>query len=112
MDNNILVFDTQEQADQALAVINQIAENYWTARGYTVIDHQLIGKKNGIDNPDACRTIAWDIVQESPEGTYYFSDPANDIKFIDWREHLPEGVTVHDATVFPQEWIAIEEDRT
>ena len=108
MDKHILEFTTQSEADNALAVINQIAENYWLSQGYTVINHQLVGKKNGVDNPDACKTITWDTVKESPDGTFYISSPSSSERFVDWRDYLPDGVVMPEDKAFPDAWIEEE----
>jgi len=103
MDKRILEFSTQAKADTALQVINQIAENYWIEQGYTVIDGELIGKRNGKDDLDACRTTTWDTVKESPDNTFYFTTPTS--KYPDWRDYLPDGVVMPDDKLFPSEWI-------
>jgi hypothetical protein len=69
----ILEFTTKAAAQTCLGDINSMAESYWLDQGYTVTNGQLIGKKNGVDNPDAARTLTWDEVKESPNGTFYFT---------------------------------------
>lgn len=107
----ILEFLTEADANQGLYVINQIAEAYWQSQGYTVIDGQLIGKNalTGEDMPDSAKTIAWDIVKQSPDGTFYFTSPIIDEKFSAWRERLPEGVVLPEDKLFPVEWIPQED---
>ena len=102
----ILEFQTLEDAQTALAVINQIAAAWWQSQGFTVEDGELVGKnaKTGEDAPDKARTTTWDIVQESPDGTFYFSSLSNDLRFVDWRDYLPEGVVMPDDIECPVEW--------
>lgn len=69
----ILEFTTQSSAEACLAAINSMAAGYWVDQGFTVTNGELIGKKNGVDNPSATPTITWDTVQESPDGTFYFT---------------------------------------
>lgn len=108
---NILVFDTEQECGQALAIINQIAAGWWVSQGYTVIDdggvNELIGKNaaTGEDAPDKMRTTTWDVVKQSPTGTFYIIDPADNPNFVDWRQYLPQGVTFPDAVPFPPEWL-------
>lgn len=103
----ILEFATEAEAQTALHIINEIAAAWWESQEYTVIntgDHkELVGKKNGVDNPDACRTTTWAEIQESPDGTYYFASPATKPQYVDWRNHL-EGFTMPDDKEFPEEW--------
>lgn len=93
--NMILEFATRPEAEFALQVINQIAAAWWQAQGYTVIDGQLVGKNaaTGEDMPDACRTLSWAEIEEG-DGTYFFPSPSSDPRFVDWRDYLPEGVTM------------------
>jgi hypothetical protein len=91
---------TEPQVLHDLAVINQIAAAWWAAQGYTVVQGasgpELIGKDayTGEDNPDACRTKTWAEPQEHPDGYWYIPSPVNDARFINWRDHIPEGVTI------------------
>lgn len=107
----ILEFPTQESAEQGLYIINLIAVAYWQSQGYTVIEGQLIGKNSltGEDMPDSAKTITWDTVKQSPDGTFYFTSPIVDEKFSAWRERLPEGVVLPEDKVFPVEWIPKED---
>lgn len=112
MDEHLIIeFQTKAQADTCLAVINQIAAAYWTAQGYTVIDGELVPKNaaTGEDDLTAQRTKTWDVAKESPDNTWYISSPANDERFLAWRDRLPEGLVFPADKPFPIEWIPTEE---
>ena len=56
------------------------------ADGYTIVPEGVVGKKNGVDNPTAQITTAWDLVQESPNHTFYIEamdnpTPAQEARF-------------------------------
>lgn len=88
----ILEFDTQEKADACLKAINALAAQWWQSQGYTVEDGQLIGKnaKTGENAPNATRTITWDTVRESPDGTFYFASPSTKPQFKNWKQALSD----------------------
>lgn len=108
MDGNlILEFPTEAQAAFGLGVINGIAAGWWQSQGYTVINNQLIGKNaaTGQDMPESARTITWDTVKQSPDNTWYISSPASNPNFINWRDHIPQGVTMPADKPIPESWI-------
>ncbi len=102
----ILEFATQTEAETGLSIINQIASAWWQSQGYTVINGELVGKNaaTGQDDPTATKTETWDVVKESPDGTFYFTSPSTDTRFVDWRNYLPEGVKLPEDKIFPIEW--------
>lgn len=104
----ILEFPTQAAANQGLAVINAIAAAWWQSQGYTVINNQLVGKNaaTGEDMLDATRTNTWDTVKTSPVGTWYIISPAANPNFINWRDHIPQGVTMPEDKPMPESWPA------
>lgn len=113
MDNSlILEFSTREEAMDALTVINAMAAAWWAGQGYTVQDGQLVGKNaaTGQDEPDAQKTTKWADIQESQDGTFYFPSLSNDARFQDWRDYLPEGVSLPEDKVFPPEWAPAAEE--
>jgi hypothetical protein len=85
-----------------------MAANYWVEQGYTVENGQLIGKnaKTGEDMPDAARTLTWDIVKESPTGTFYFTSLSMDPRFIKGMERLPAMLLGFTEMVLPEGWNA------
>ena len=105
----ILEFQTQTEADACLAVINQLAETYWVQQGYTVENHQLIGKNaaTGEDEPMDTRTTTWDVVRASPVGTYYFTSLTG-THFEAGMTHLPQSVFNYTEKQYPQEWVTQE----
>lgn len=112
----ILEFDTYPKAATCLYVINQLAAAYWTEQGFTVLDtpegKALVGKNalTGEDMPDSARTITWDEVKTSPDGRFYFTDPAMKEQFSAWQQRASQAGYVFDGVVmeFPQEWIPEE----
>ncbi len=113
----ILEFNTKQDALSVLTLINNIAAGWWQSQGYTVYQENgqnvLVGKnaKTGNDEPDKATTLTWATIEESPEGTFYFSDPASNPNFENWKDHVPENVTLPDyvAKKAPQEWFEDEE---
>lgn len=106
----ILEFSTQADAESCLATINQMAADWWQAQGYTVIDGELIGKKNGVIAPESARTITWDVVKESPDNTFYFSSLSNDARFPDWKDTYTQyGNIAYTEKDFPDAWVPAEE---
>lgn len=107
----ILEFNTQEEADTALAIINQVAAGWWSQQGFTIENGELVGKnaKTGKDQPEKARTTTWDTVKESPDGTFYFTTLTDDPRFVDWRDYLPEGTIMPEDKSFPETWIVMEE---
>jgi hypothetical protein len=108
----ILEFPTKSEADLCLAAINHIAAIYWQEEGYTVIQTPngpaLVGKNaaTGEDNPEAL-TTTWDVVRESPDGTWYFTDPASDERFSEWEDRAAAAGYTFDFTrkPMPPEWM-------
>lgn len=110
MDKHIILeFETETKAQTCLGIINQLAAAYWQSQGYTVIDGQLIGKNaaTGEDMPDSAKTITWDVVQLSPDNTYYFSDPAQNPNFSLWLERATALGYVFDGVQkeIPAAWL-------
>lgn len=112
----ILIFATQQDAQDALDAFNAIAAGWWAAQGFTVIDDpqspsgkRVLGKRGGVDDTDGCGTVTWDNVRESPEGTWYWTSPVNDPRFVDWRDYIPVGVTFPADADMPSEWLTSEE---
>jgi hypothetical protein len=110
---NILEFETQEQAQSALAVINKIAAGWWASQGFDVVDDETspsgkkvigVSAKTGEPRPDAQGTTTWATIEESPVGTFYFTTLTDDPRFVDWRDYLPEGVQMPEDKPYPEEW--------
>lgn len=106
----ILEFETQESATNCLNILNQVAAAWWIEQGYTVENTEdgliLIGKnsKTGEDDPSGI-TTTWDTVKESPDGTFYFTSPTPDPRFVDWRNYMPEGIDLGTEKEMPEEWM-------
>lgn len=92
-----LIFDTEQEAQDALDIINQIASSWWASQGYTVINGELVGKNasTGLDEPEKARTTTWANIVPVQDG-YGFYSLSNDARFVDWRDYLPDGVTFPD----------------
>ena len=105
-DDLILEFTTYAEAETALHIINAVASAWWLSQGYTVINNELVPKNlDGTDNLSAQRTTAWDVIKESPDGTFYFSSPTADPRFYAWRDYLPDGVSIPADKPFPDAWL-------
>lgn len=120
MDKHIILeFDTIQKAQTCLAVINQLAISYWESRGYTVLDtpdgKALVGKNaaTGEDMPESAKTTAWDEIKTSPDGTYYFSDPAQNEQFSLWIENASSVGYIFDGVQreCPVEWLNTIENK-
>ncbi len=114
MDGHLIFeFETQQEANACLNTINDMASDYWKGLGYTVIEgggyKELIGKKNGQDNPDAVRTLTWDVVRQSPDGTYYFSSLSNDTRFSAAVSQLEAAFNFVEKP-YPAAWIPVPEE--
>ncbi|MCK5373724.1 MAG: hypothetical protein KAJ40_00420 [Alphaproteobacteria bacterium] len=108
MDGHLILTAKKDYtASQTLEHINKLMFDYWKTQGYKVDEHGIIGKKNGVDNPDACRTTAWAEILTAPDGTEYFSSLSNESRIIDWKAF---GTTIDIPDCFeeiekPVEWI-------
>ena len=104
LDNYIILeFASEKSAQKCLYVINQLAAAYWASEGYTVLDtpqgKALVSKNaaTGEDMPNSVLTTTWDVVQVSPNKTYYFNDPAQREQFSKWEERALEVGYVFDG---------------
>jgi hypothetical protein len=112
----ILEFTNKKSAEICLYVINQLAAAYWESEGYTVTEtpegKALVGKNalTGEDMLNNEKTITWDKVKTSPDGTFYFSDPAQRTQFSEWKERAEATGYVLDGVSkpYPPEWVSIE----
>tara|TARA_R110000851_G_scaffold65043_1_gene147854 strand:- start:206 stop:526 length:321 start_codon:yes stop_codon:yes gene_type:complete len=102
----ILEFSTRIEAQTCLGAIDAMAADYWVEQGYTVTNGQLIGKKNGVDNPSAARTLTWDAVEESPDGTFYFSSLTG-TPFEAGMDQLSAAFTFTEKEI-PEAWLPDE----
>ncbi|WP_428491675.1 hypothetical protein [Rhodopila sp.] len=76
----ILEFQTQDAAQACLNAVNSAYAAKARAGGYTVMDDgSIIGKIDATgQNVLAALTTAWDTVKDSPDGTFYFTQPDDD----------------------------------
>lgn len=84
MDESLIVeFSSVTDAQTSLDSINAQILQLLQGDGYTVIDNAVIGKNaaTGQDDPTAVKTSTWAIIQQSPDNTFYFSSPHNDLRF-------------------------------
>lgn len=49
------------------------------------------------------KTVRWDIVKESPDGTFYINSPTGDPRFDDWQSEIVGGIQFTEKE-FPVEW--------
>lgn len=105
MEYKIYVFNDLPTAQFVLTKINQMAASYWSqVFHYTLKDGQLVGKKNGVDNPNAALTTVWSTIETSPDGRFYFSSLSNDKRFPNGTAALKNaGLPINEIT-FPEEW--------
>ena len=112
-----ILVGTLSDVEHDLYIINEVAAMWWASQGYTVIQtpqgKAVVGKNEatGEDTAEAL-TTSWDIprpvnftVSEigeviPDEGTQWFIiDPASDTRFVDWRDYVPEGVTLKTRAI-------------
>lgn len=104
MDGHIILVGTLEDITHDLFLINEIAANWWASQGYTILQTEngkaVVGKnfRTGEDDIDAL-TTSWDTPQMRGDGTWFIADPATDVRFVDWRDYIPEGVTLRSVSV-------------
>lgn len=104
----ILEFETYQEASLCLDAIHTEMLTLMDAMGYRVLDvdgsKHLVGKnaQTGENILDGARTIIWDEIAQSPDGTFYFASPRNDPRFA-------HGVNMISGFSFiekmrPREW--------
>ncbi len=102
MDGHLILAGSLEDITHDLYLINEIAANWWASQGYTILQTEngkaVVGKnfRTGEDDPDAL-TTSWDTPQIGDDGLWFIADPAADARFADWRDYLPEGVSLRSA---------------
>jgi len=108
----ILEFTTEAEAQTCLSVINAMASAWWVSKGYTVIDNngtkELVGKRNGVDNTTATRTLSWDTVKESPDGTFYITSlTGTRDEWADWKQNLADSgfTAIGTEKDYPDDWV-------
>lgn len=103
----ILECQSRESAAAVLDAINVLAGQWWQSQDFTVQDGQLVGRNaaTGEDEPGSARTITWDTVKESLDGTFYLTSLRNDPRFVDGIEMLPAEVrALFEERPFPEAW--------
>ena len=81
MDRRIISFNTKAAANKLATELHSDHVLEAQAKGYTVVNNEIIGKVNGVDNPNAQRTIAWTKVEDSLDGTFTIEDESVDALF-------------------------------
>lgn len=116
MDEHLILIGTETEAKHDLEIINLISAQYYAGSGYTV-EHgatgfELIGKNAATnqDNPNAQRTVTWDEIKEH-NGQFYFTSLSNDPRFKDWRDYLPDGVSMQCQEI-AKDWVDKTEFKT
>lgn len=84
----VLEFTTQQAALDCLDAINAMLSDWWKSQGWTVINNQLIGQKNGVDAPESAKTITWDTVKEINGNFYIASLTGSREEWADWKNTL------------------------
>lgn len=101
----ILEFPARPAAEAHNANLHQQAANRLRAQGYSIVAGQggdeIVSKgQGGVDRPQAQTTVRWDVVKESPEGTFYITSPQ-----LDSRYAMPQGTQgPWVEKVIPPEW--------
>lgn len=115
MDRPLKIYKTRYkyEIEAVIKTIDALAINFWKARGYN-FDHQnnLIGKKNGVDNPTATKTLHWDVPKKSITGEWFCFSLSNDERFSAGNQtllsHLNQlGLKIEEIEK-PKDWIEAE----
>ena len=107
-----ILVGTLSDVEHDLYIINEVAALWWASQGYTVIQtpqgKAVVGKNQatGEDTAEAL-TTSWDIprpliftigedgeVIPDKETEWCIADPASNKRFADWRQYVPDGVTL------------------
>lgn len=105
-----ILVGTFEQATADELLIRHIGAEHHRMQGYEIgmVDGQpvLYGKnaatgETNYEDPVIC----WDIVKQIGE-RWYIDSPSNDPRFVNWRDFIPEGVTVQ----CDEEMLVLEEE--
>ena len=91
----IFEFSTIGQAQTCLDEVDALIAQHQQNSGYTVVNGDIIGKneQTGADAPTAQKTVTWDEIKTSPDGTFYFSSP---------MRYTLSIVTPHTEKIFPE----------
>lgn len=87
----VLIFATQSDAETALGIINQMAENWLTTRGYTVVtvDERRMGVAKdgqGSDQPLWQMAESWAEVSYNPAYGYWFKSLSARPEYDGWKD--------------------------
>lgn len=108
-----LEFDTEQEAELCLHMIDYLAVSFWSNQDYTVVYnpetglHELIGKRSDTDqnNPNAQRTVTWSKIFNL-DSKFYIVAPHSDARFVNWRNLMPEGInTGRDIEMEPDVFV-------
>jgi hypothetical protein len=110
----ILEFQTQSEAQACLDAINQMAAAWWQSQGYNVADGELISKRRGVDDPTSTRTVSWDTVKESPDGTFYITSLTNTRpEWAQWKQILAANYSftaIGTEREIPEAWVPEDQE--
>lgn len=69
------VFDTQAAAQAAVDLIDERGRQIYANAGYTINESgDVVGKCNGVDNPQGV-TTTWDVPRQRMDGKWVFAHP-------------------------------------
>lgn len=109
----MLIFETQQAAQDVLDAIHALAASYLEAQGFTVRHDAdspsglvVVDKRgDGTDSPSGSGMTCWAIPELATDGRWYFPDPNGTVPALaGWREQMPEGLVVPDTVDRPAEW--------
>lgn len=88
----ILLYQTEQEAINALEHLENVARQLWAEEGYPVTEEGVISRdaRTGQENPNAI-TKAWDTVKAHPDGGYFFSSINNNPAFQPYAHLLHSG---------------------
>lgn len=112
----ILEFVKAEQAEACLDAIHAVMAARMKDAGYHIMnmgkDVHLVGRNaltgDGNSSP-AARTIMWDVVRKSAEGTFCFFSPRHDCRFDDIMTQISDYPFTEKE--MPADWYDAEEAR-
>lgn len=105
----ILEFDSFEEAQACLDYIEEKFMEFWSEKN---MKPGIVGRNAITGYPDdrAECTILWDVVRESPQGSFYVASPVIDARFKNIAYDL--SAFSFQEKEFPESWKHVEEDHS
>lgn len=89
----ILLYQTEQEAIDALAHLEAVARQLWAEAGYTINEKGEVVAKNTVTGEDVSDAVIkeWDVVKPYPDGGYYFSSTNINPAYVPYFNQLVTG---------------------